>query len=125
VDQSGWAAAVEWFGYSPNFHDAEVISIDLRRDPEPSTVRVHAWRTNTGTHEAGQFQQDQHALVTFTMHSIQTLRLDGWNAQNVLWELSVEQATTGFTLHLPQTYGLDGEITASEMLVAIEAFDPG
>ena len=42
-----WNTPEEPFGFSPRFHDAEVVSVDLRREPEPSIIRVHAWRTNS------------------------------------------------------------------------------
>ena len=116
----GWPDVEEWFGYSPNFHDAEVLSIDLQRDPEISTVRVHAWRTNSDTDEAGYYRLDRHALVTFTIGGIQSVELQGWNHQNVLAKLWIERSEEGYVLHLPETYGVDGKIAAAEISVAIE-----
>lgn len=34
-----WTPVIKWFGFIPNFHDAEMISMDLRRAPELSTIR--------------------------------------------------------------------------------------
>jgi hypothetical protein len=119
----GWANVIDWFGYSPTFHDSEVVSIDLRRDPEPIIVRVHAWRTNGDTTEAGHFRQDRHALLTFTIQGTRSLKLDGWNHQNVLSGLWIDRSDDAFVLHLPEIYGVDGEIIASDISVAIEPFE--
>jgi hypothetical protein len=118
----GWADVIEWFGYSPNFHDAEVVSIDLRRDPEPSVVRVHGWRTNSDTTKSGHFRQDRHALVTFTIQGTQTVKLNGWNHQNVLSKISVDREGDCYILRLPEIYGVDGEIAGMHVSVAIEPF---
>jgi hypothetical protein len=120
----GWEAIVDWFGYSPNFHDAEVVSVDLRRSPEPSSVRIHAWRTNSDLTESGHYRQDRHALVTFTITGVAALKLEGWNHQNVLSELWIDQADDCYILHLPDIHGVDGEIHAASISIEIEAFDP-
>ena len=121
---AGWDAVVEWFGCAPNFHDAEVLSIDLRRDPEPSYVRVHAWRTNADTDVRGYFRRDRHALVTFVIRDIRSLRLEDWNHQNVLSALQVGLSADRYFLSLPTIYGVDGELTALDISVSIEAFVP-
>ncbi|MGF7149072.1 hypothetical protein FHS96_002714 [Sphingomonas zeicaulis] len=79
VSIPGWTGLVDWFGYSPNFHDAEVLSVDLARAPHPSAIRIHAWRTTSEIDEAGHFILDRHALVTIKIVDIQSLRLEDWN----------------------------------------------
>ena len=104
----GWRYLIDWFGHSPNFHDAEVLSVDLRREPEPSVLRVHAWRTNADVDANGFFRLDRHATVTFTIEGITALRLDTWNHQNVLAELRISEAEGAYTLHMPSSYGMEG-----------------
>jgi len=120
VEIEGWSRLTDWFGYSPNFHDAEVVGVDLRREPEPSLIRVHAWRTNADVDASGFFRLDRHATVTFTISGITALRLADWNQQNVLAELWVTQAEDGYTLHIPSSYGLEGEVSAKRISVSVE-----
>ena len=120
----GWSALIEWFGHEPNFHDAEVISIDLRREPEPSVVRVHAWRTNADLDKNGCFRRDKQAIVTFTLEGITALELSDWNRQNVLFELHVESGEEGCTMHLPSSSGLEGKIIAASIVVSFEPGSP-
>jgi hypothetical protein len=119
----GWSSLIDWFGHSPNFHDAEVVGVDLRREPEPSAIRVHAWRTNADVDANGFFRLDPHATVTFTISGITALRLDSWNHQNVLAELWVTGAEGGYTLHMPTSYGMEGEISAAAISVSVEPRD--
>lgn len=67
TDIPGWPALEEWFGYSPSFHDAQIVSIDLRRDPEPSFIRIHIWRTNSDVTTDGYYRTDRHILAIFSI----------------------------------------------------------
>lgn len=119
----GWPALIEWFGEEPDFHDAELISIDLRRDPEPSFVRVSAWRTLwDSVDENGYYVTDRHAVVTFALKGITALSLDGW-AQNVLDNLSIIATDDVFTLRMPTIYGIEGEISAKSISATVEPTD--
>jgi hypothetical protein len=111
---------MDWFGFSPTFHDAEIVSFELRREPELSTLKLAFWRTNEELTEAGTYKQDRHAIVVFEIGGIDELRLDGWSRQNVIDELTVEQTRMGFKLVFPQIYGVDGEISARHVVVRIE-----
>jgi hypothetical protein len=117
---AGGPSLVEWFGYSPNFHDAEVVSIDLRRHPEPTIVKVHVWRTNSDLAADGTYRQDLHAHAVFSIRGIDALRLEGWNHQNVLSGLWIDLDGDAFVLHLPEIYGVGGEIRAEDISVTLE-----
>jgi hypothetical protein len=117
----GWSSLVEWLGYSPNFHDAEVVSVNLRRDPEPSEVRIAFSRIGNEIAPDGTYRQDRHAHALFTVKGIKALRLEGWNHQNVLSELWVDKVEGGFVLHLPEIFGVEGEIHAEYISVDVEA----
>ena len=123
-DIPGWSALVDWFGYDPNFHDAEVVAIDLRRDPDPSLVRVHVWRTNPDVDENGYYRMDRHALATFTIKGITASSLRWWNHQNVLAGLSAGRTDAGCFLSLGGEHGVDGEIEAAEISVSVDAYEP-
>jgi len=116
----GWAALEEWFGFSPKFHDAEVISVDLRREPEPSVIRVHAWRTNSDLDTNGYYRTDRHATVAFEVNGISEMQLDGWNRQNVLYEMWIAAAEEGCEVHMTTSYGVEGKIVAKSVKVSLE-----
>lgn len=119
----GWAELVARFGHSPSFHDAEVISLELRRAPELSRVRLHV-REYTGEQEEDQGQaQDRDVVVTFTLGGITSLRLEGWNHQNVLYDLKVEEREGAWMLRLSTSFGLEGEIGAKDIRVSLDPLE--
>jgi hypothetical protein len=119
-DMLDWMPVVQWFGFLPNFHDAQVISIDLRRAPEPSVIRVDAWRTLKEVDERGYFKMDRRAVVRFVLMNIVRQEFDGWNHQNVLNKLTVTEEPDGQLLSLESTFGVDGYLVAKHITVEIE-----
>jgi hypothetical protein len=110
----------EWFGYSPNFHDAEVISLDLRRGLESSTLKIHAWHTSDEVDEDGYFRRDRHATVSFKFSGIVQLAISDWNHQNVLASLDVTEDSEGYVIALNGTFGVDGRIVAKTLSITVE-----
>jgi|SRR6516162_3781392 hypothetical protein len=76
------------FGYWPNFHDAEVISVHLNR-VGPSALLVHTWDTKDSVDAQGYFVQQTHVLVSFLLYEISELSLEAFNRQNVLFGLEL------------------------------------
>jgi Immunity protein 50 len=114
----------DWFGYVPNFHDSEVESLDFRRDPEPSILRIHAWRASNEVDESGYYRRDRHATVSFILSGIAQMEINGWNHQNVLAGLEVAEDSEGYVLTLYTTFGVDGQIVAKRVSVTIEPRQP-
>jgi hypothetical protein len=132
----GGADLVRWFGQVPTFHDAEILSLDLRRKGQ-SVLRQHGW-TNTGeVGQDGHFVLDRHAIVTFTLSGIMDLQLDGFSIQNVIGGLVLRRAPDrpdrrgylaldplpqDIEIELEPCYGLSGLIRARAVSIA---FEPG
>ena len=70
----------EQFGHVPDFHDAEVISLVLRR-AGVSTLTIQP------------FPPDDPRLVEFTLVGVTDLELFDFSSQNVINSLSVERVT--------------------------------
>src|SRR4051794_12581259 len=82
-DVSGGAELVRWFGQVPSFHDAEILSLHLRRRAE-SVLRLHGWINTGQVGQGGYFVLDRHAIVTFTLSEVMDLQLDNFSPQNVI-----------------------------------------
>lgn len=119
-DIPGWPNLIDWFGYSPGFHDAEVESIALNRSPEPSVIRIHAWHMNDDVDEKGFYRLSHHATACFILNEIVEQNLSGWNHQNVLMGLQVVKHNEGHALILDGTFGVTGRIAARDISVTIE-----
>ncbi|WP_035919521.1 Imm50 family immunity protein [Leisingera aquimarina] len=114
-----------WFGKVPNFHDAEVLDLHLKRKGR-STLRLHAWNMTSKVRN-GYFVLEKHAVVEFSIGRIVTLELGDFNHQNVIDGLTISRVEVGensqaFELLLEPSFGLAGIIRAEELSVA---FIPG
>jgi len=112
----GAAELYDWFGYWPSFHDAEVISLQLNRMGS-SNLRLHTWHTTKEVDEKGYYVQSKHVVVEFVFEAVSGLSLNGFNHQNVVFELGIEKTTSGFSLTLDECYGLAGSIEGNGMSI--------
>jgi hypothetical protein len=102
---------LDWFGYWPNFHDAEVTSVQLNR-AGTSSLAVHVWQTTDRVDAQGYFARQKHAVVSFLLSGISELELAEFNHQNVLGSLNLTSKDSAFELTLESIYGLAGKVTA-------------
>jgi Immunity protein 50 len=132
---SGGADLIRWFGEVPSFHDAEILSLHLRRKG-PSVLRLHAWINTREVGQDGYLVLDRHAVVTFTLSEVMDLQLDNFSIQNVIFGLVLRRAPNrperrgyltdprpqDIEMELQPCYGLSGLIRAREVSVV---FEPG
>ncbi len=118
-----WSTVAAWFGRRPNFHDAEVLSIELRRAPEKSVIRIDTWNTGDTVDDQGYLRRERRAVVRFTLDEIIEQELSGWNHQNVLFSLEELNTEEGQKLVLQSSFGVEGAVTAKSILVEIENAD--
>jgi len=110
-DVSGTAELHDWFGYWPDFHDAEIVSLHLNRRGE-SSLRIHTWETTREVDEKGCYAQAKHVVVEFILENVSDLSLNGFNHQNVVFGLAIQKTASGFRLTLEECYGMAGTIEA-------------
>jgi hypothetical protein len=106
----------DWFGYWPSFHDAEIVSLNLKRKGS-SSLLAHTWEMTKELDEKGHFVLTKHIVVEFLFDDVFDLNLIGFNQQNVIFELAIEKTDSGFRLTLDECYGLSGIIEAKTMSI--------
>jgi Immunity protein 50 len=104
----------DWFGYWPNFHDAEIVSLHLDRKGS-SSMRVHTWEMTKALDEKGYYVLVKHVVVEFIFEGVRGLSVNGFNHQNVIFGLNIEQAESGFRVNLDGCYGIEGSIEADKI----------
>jgi hypothetical protein len=110
-DLIGATDVASQLGGWPSFHDAEVIDVHLVRYGQ-STVSVKCmWKPARG------------AVVTFVVEEIADLDLHtaDADAQNVIFDLKVEQVDGATKLEFEHCYGIAGQITAKRVSVRVDA----
>jgi hypothetical protein len=133
----GGSDLVRWFGRAPSFHDAEVLSLNLRRKGQ-NTLCLHGWIT-TGVGHDGYLVLDKHAVVTFALEGVMDLQLEGFSIQNVISSLvlrraldrpdrrsylSLDPLPEDIEIELGACYGLSGLIRARSVAITFEPGQP-
>jgi hypothetical protein len=108
----------DWFGYWPDFHDAEVISLYLNRAGESSLV-IHTWEVTSEIDRRGYYVSARHVVVEFLFEDILDLKLEGFNQQNVIFGLELQKSEQGYRVKLGQCHGVGGSIEAKELSIRL------
>ena len=117
----GGPAVIDWFGFVPSFHDAELDCLSVANGTASLTLKT--FRMTGAVDATGVYVLGKHARVTLDLFDVTGLSLKG-NAASVLIELGVRRidaAPSGFdTCEGPRTgdvevsfessYGLMGSI---------------
>jgi hypothetical protein len=122
-DLAGADALLEWFGFWPSFHDAEVLSITLDRSGA-SRVRIHTWEMTPEIDSNGFYVLRKHVVVSFNLTGLKNLELAGFSSQNVIFGLSITRLSDGLQLLLDPCHGVAGTLTAEAISVEIEPGKP-
>jgi hypothetical protein len=115
---SGAEKLVAVFGYWPSFHDAEVVWLKLDRRPNENGLsptletQIHAFEITNEVDERGYYILRNHVLVRLRFLDVVELRLDGFNHQNVLFELELSDLRERqwehifFEVHFDSSHGM-------------------
>ena len=113
----------DWFGYWPGFHDSIVLSFEANLIGS-SHLRVHAWEMTNQVDERGFFILTKHVVVEFILDEISWLDLDGFNGQDVIFDLSIDKVESGFKLTIDPCCKLGGEIVAGSVAIRLLPGEP-
>jgi hypothetical protein len=108
---------IEWFGYWPSFHDAEVIEMYASR-AGVSWIKIHAWRLTE------YWVPEKDVVVTFEFNDIRDWTLSEFNHQNVIASLSIKAFESGIKVRLEPCFGLCGTVLAKQVSITIEPGKP-
>jgi hypothetical protein len=124
------------FGRWPSFHDAEVISIELFRDPngtnEPSLrAKIYVFEATPEVDSRGFFILKNHVLVTLIFRGIDDNSIAGFNQQNVLSDIAITDISSRqldqlrYEVHFPSLFGVEAEFKCRAIEVeAVKAVSP-
>jgi hypothetical protein len=122
------------FGGWPSFHDSEVIAIRLQRggsnEARPSVeIDVHLWETTSETDGRGLYRLKHHTITTLRFDDVDEVDVVGFNEQNVLFDLAIDQSETyaqRWHVSLTASYGVDASFDcASVAVVRVEPWRGG
>ncbi len=120
------------FGRWPSFHDAEVISIELFRDPkgtsEPSLrAKIHVFEMTPDIDDRGFYILKNHVLATILFRGIDENHIAGFNQQNVLRDVVIIDSSSrqlehlNFEVRFLPSFGVEAEFKCR--VVEVEAVE--
>lgn len=122
----GFARFIEWCGGWPWFHDAEVVRLELDRRGQSKLV-FHVLggpRPAFGPRADPKFSiPREDVTVTFILDGVEDLELSGFNHQNVISDLLLEQNDDRFRITLEPCFGLTGTIDVRTIQVEFQPSD--
>jgi hypothetical protein len=110
----------EWFGYWPGFHDAEVLSLDIRSN-QPSLLRLYFWHTDWNeVDEQGYFRRSKFVTVNFVFEDVASCELVGFNhGEGVTFGLEIRHQEDLFRVELYPCVGVAGNVTARRLRIEL------
>ncbi|WP_296819346.1 hypothetical protein [Brevundimonas sp.] len=84
----GGSAVIEWFGFAPRFHDANLAELKLMNGS--AELRLRAFRMTDQLDERGYFVCDRHALVTLRLERVSGIVLEG-DADSIIADLVISE----------------------------------
>ncbi len=113
---------IDWFGIEPSFHDAALLSFELRQGM-PSTLKARTFRVGPELDPKGFFVQTKTVEVTFTIYDLEEIDLTEIMEAGIMDGLAVEVSETHTKLAWEASYGVQGHLIAKRVSVAFEPVD--
>jgi hypothetical protein len=124
----------DWFGCWPSFHDAEVLSMHLDRKPPESrpgpslTVRIRAFEMTSEVDDRGYYKVIKDAIIALEFDGVEEIALDGFNCQNAIWQLDIEETVNGdkqpvLGVSLSPSFGVRCDLRCG--LARVKSVEPG
>ena len=122
------------FGRWPSFHDAEVLELQIQRghiDTDAKiyefpllTVKIHLWLMTNDVDQKGYYVSTKHTLVTMRFYDVDNFKMEGFNHQNAIFGLRIEQKTRDegptpyFAVDFEPSFGIDATLTCLRIEIA-------
>jgi hypothetical protein len=118
----------------PSFHDAEILELHIQRgriDTDAKvyefpllTVKIHLWLMTNDVDQKGYYVSTKHTLVTMRFYDVDNLKMEGFNHQNAIFGLGIEQKnrdegpTPYFAVDFEPSFGIDATFTCLRIEIA-------
>lgn len=119
------------FGRWPSFHDAEVYELHFWRghidtdakiyDFPVLSVRLHLWLMTNDVKQNGYYISIKHTLASMKFFDVDDFRMEGFNHQNAIFGLVIEQKTREegptpyFKVDFDPSFGIDASFTCQRI----------
>lgn len=115
---SGHEKVIEYYGWWPTFHDAEVRELFLNHIGPTCKMKIYVYDMYRNQDTLEWSKSDRYAVVSFQFNQIEEIELKNFNKQNVLSCIEFKKEEKGIiNVSFPSIYGLDGYIRCKNIEV--------
>jgi hypothetical protein len=107
----GGVDLLDWFGRVPDFHDANVLDLNLA-SKGPSSIRIHTWEITDETDAQGYFVLDKHVVVTISLDEVSYVALNGFDLPGIVFSLDIIKVDDDYQFTWSASYGVEGSLRA-------------
>jgi hypothetical protein len=111
---------IQYFGYWPNFHDAEITKVTFETHSTGRysvTFVLAAFEMTKEIDERGYYKLIKHCDVELQFIGIQKLEFGGFDFQNVIFDLALEESGDNVECSFESSTGLEASLIAEEAFV--------
>ena len=117
MDVDNLKLLTDYFGYTPSFHDAEILSVFLDRNGPDIEMRINLSEYSSNINKDGKYDVIKSCIIVLKFHDIIKMELRDFNRQNVLFDMSIIKDNKTVTTKIESSYGLDGYIISSHVSI--------
>lgn len=115
---------VNKFGYWPDFHDFEVLRVEMDRSGPFIILHIYAFHALKETDDRGYFKKTNECVISLCFQGISDVVLEDFNQQNVLSELTFEDTGGLLKTTISTSFGLCGYIVSKTVeVIKIETYE--
>ena len=119
----GGQAIIDWFGRVPEFHDAELLQIELSSG-RGSKMLIHAWNMTDAVTAEGFYVTNQHAVVTIHLTAVSAVSLNAFHQKGIIASLEVLELQSEMQISWTSAFGVQGRIVAGQLSFELEPGRP-
>jgi hypothetical protein len=105
----------DFFGYNPNFHDAEIIEVDLDIKKLFLKLTIHVFEITSDIDSNGKYRIQKSCFVDLIFENLLELELGEIDLQNIIFNLDFTKHPRGIKTLIESSCGLNGYILSSKV----------
>ena len=100
----------------PDFHDADLIAIDLASNG-PSVLKLWTWQVTDKLDEQRYFILEKHIFVDITLREVTCISLNAFHLPGIVFQLHFTKSGDEFDLFWEGSYGVSGTPRATQVSI--------
>jgi hypothetical protein len=112
----GGQALIDWFGHAPNFHDADLMAINIISNGA-SVLKLWTWSMTDNVDDQGYFVLEKHIFVDIILREVTYIALNEFHLPGIVFQLHITKSGDEFDVSWDGSYGVSGTVRARQVSI--------